>query len=218
MIDQLNLASQPFRNRTLPWTVAGIVACASLVALVLIVGAARQAQARADRVEADVRELRQRERDLTAKGEEVKQALTPEQRLVLDAAHEIVDRKNFSWSRLLADLEAVLPSTVRVARISVRDTRQVNGQTRAELELTVVGRTPADITRMIGEMARAGIFSADLLTQTPRTAKGEPGTEAALRIYYTPRRGDQLDTRPEQAQTPARVATTLNARGATETP
>ncbi len=215
MIDQLNLASQPFRNRTLPWTVAGTVAVASLVALVLIVGAARQAQARADRIEADVRELRLREQDLRTKGEAVAQSLTPEQRLVLDAAHEIVDRKNFSWTRLLADLESVLPTTVRVARISVRDTRQVNGQTRADLELTVVGRTPADITRLLGEMARTGIFSADLLTQTPRTAKGEPGVEAALRVYYTPRSGASV--RPAQ-ESPARVATTSDARGATETP
>ena len=214
MIDQLNLASQPFRNRTLPWTVAGAVACAALVALVLIVGAARQAQARADRVATDVRELSQREQDLRAKAQVVTESLTPEQRLVLNAAHEIVDRKNFSWSRLLADLEAALPPTIRVARISVRDTHQVNGQTRAELELTVVGRTPADITRMIGELAGTGIFSADLLTQTPRTAKGEPGTEATLRIYYTPR----SDASTEPDQSPARVAATGSERDTTGTP
>ena len=183
------------------------------MALVLIVGAARQAQTRADRVETDVRELRQREQDLRSKAQVVTESLTPEQRLVLDAAHEIVDRKNFSWSRLLADLEAALPATIRVARISVRDTRQVNGQTRAELELTVVGRTPADITRMIGEMARASIFSADLLTQTPRTAKGDPGTEATLRIYYTPRSGAS-----DAEQAPARVATAGSERDTTGTP
>ncbi|HYY43207.1 MAG TPA: hypothetical protein VE775_10785, partial [Pyrinomonadaceae bacterium] len=114
--------------------------------------------------------------------------------------------------------EGTLPATVRVARIAVRDTRQVNGQTRAELELTVVGRTPADITRMIGEMARAGIFSANLLTQQPRTAKGEPGVEATLRVYYTPSAGGPV--KPQADETPTRVATatTTNARGAGETP
>jgi outer membrane murein-binding lipoprotein Lpp len=218
VIDQLNLASQPFRNRTLPWTVAVTLSLASVLALILIISAGREAQARADRVETDVRELRQREHDLRAKVEAVNATLTPEQRLVLAAAHEIVDRKNFSWSRLLADLEGTLPATVRVARIAVRDTRQVNGQTRAELELTVVGRTPADITRMIGEMARAGIFSANLLTQQPRTAKGEPGVEATLRVYYTPSASGPV--KPQAEETPARVATatTTNARGAGETP
>jgi Tfp pilus assembly protein PilN len=175
VIDQLNLASQPFRNRTLPWTVAVTVACASVLALVFIISAGREAQARADRVEADVQELRQREQKIRTTAEAVESTLTPEQRLVLAAAHEIVDRKNFSWSRLLADLEATLPSGIRVARIAVRDTRQVNGQTRAE-----------------------------------------PGIEATLRVYYTPRGGALV--RPDADATPARVATTTNARGAGETP
>ncbi len=216
MFDQLNLASQPFRNRMLPWTVAVTVACASVLALLFIVSAGRQAQASADRVERDVVDLRQRQQALEKTAEAVTQSLTPEQRFVLNAAHEIVARKNFSWSRLLADLEASTPASVRVSRISVRDTRQVNGQTRAELELTVVGRTPTDITRLIGEMAGAGIFSAELLTQTPRTAKGEPGTEATLRVYYTPRPGASV--RPTDSTPPQHVAATTNTRPAPETP
>jgi hypothetical protein len=59
-------------------------------------------------------------------------------------------------------------------------------------------------------MARAGIFSADLLTQQPRTAKGEPGIEATLRVYYTPRPGAR--TKPEADAPPARVAATTNTR------
>ena len=219
MIGQLNLANQPFRNRALPWTVATVVAFASVLALVFIVGWAREAQARAARAEQDVQELRRQETDLRAKAQQVSQSLRPEQRMVLDAAHEIVDRKNFSWSRLLADLEASVPSSVRVARISVRDTQQTAGQTRANLELTVVGRTPADITRLIGELARTGVFSADLLSQSPRAAKGEPGTEATLRIYYTPRPGAPL--KPQTDATPTGVAVNSaqgEARAASETP
>lgn len=204
MIGQLNLASQPFRNRALPWTVATVVALTSVLALVLIVSWGRAAQARAAQADADVQQLRQQQQALQAKAQQVSQSLKPEQKLVLDAAHEIVDRKNFSWSRLLADLEATVPSSVRVARIAVRDTQQTGGQTRAELELTVVGKTPADITQLISDLARTGIFAADLLTQTPRTAKGEPGTEATLRVYYTPRPGASL--KPQADETPAGVA------------
>jgi Tfp pilus assembly protein PilN len=189
VIDQLNLASQPFRNRALPWTVAVTIACASLVMLVFIVSWGRQAQAQAARAERDVQELRQREAQVSAQAAAVTQSLTPEQRIVLAAAHEIVDRKNFSWSRLLADLEGSLPATVRVARINVRDVRQTGGQTSADLELTIVGRTPNDVTRMLGELARGGFTSAELLTQAPRAAKGEPGTEATLRVHYVQRQG-----------------------------
>jgi hypothetical protein len=38
---------------------------------------------------------------------------------------------------------------------------------------------------MMGEMAGSGIFSADLLTQTP-APKGEAGIEATLRVRYAP--------------------------------
>jgi len=199
----------------LPWTVAVVVASASIVALVLIVGASRQARAQADRVEHDVQDLRGREQALQQKADEVRNTLTPDQRFVLDAAHEIVDRKNFSWSRLLADLESTLSGNVRVARISVRDTHQVNGQTRAELELTVVGKTPTDITQMIGKMAGTGIFDAELLTQQPRAAKGEPGTEATLRVRYTPRTG--ASTKPEESASSARLANAQPAHDTTET-
>ena len=92
---------------------------------------------------------------------------------------------------------------MRVARISVRDTHQVNGQTQADLELTVVGKTPTDIVHMIGEMARTGIFDAELLTQQPRAAKGEPGTEATLRVRYTPRTG--ASAKPEESASSARL-------------
>jgi Tfp pilus assembly protein PilN len=219
VIGQLNLASQPFRNRALPWTVATVVAFASVLALVFIVGWGREAQARAARAEQDVQELRRQETDLRAKAQQVKDTLRPEQRMVLDAAHEIVDRKNFSWSRLLADLEATVPASVRVARISVRDTRQTGGQTQANLELTVVGKTPNDITRLIGELARTGVFSADLLSQSPRAAKGEPGTEATLRVYYTPRAGAP-PLKPQTDATPTGVAVNnaqRAARAASET-
>ena len=56
----------------------------------------------------------------------------------------LVDRKRFSWSRLFADLESALPGNVRVTRISVRDVAARGEQTLAELDLTVVSKTPDD--------------------------------------------------------------------------
>ena len=209
MITNLNLASRPFRNRTLPWAVATVVACASVVALALIISQARQTRAQADAVESSLRSLRAEAEALRAQAAEVKQSLSPDQLQALEAAHLLVDRKRFSWSRLLADLEASLPANIRVARINVRDVSQRGGQTVAVLELTVIGRTPADITGMVSEMDRAGIFAADLLTENPRTAKGESGTEATLSVRYTPRSG-----RPTKASATS-VASSAGSTAAT---
>ncbi|HEX8128024.1 MAG TPA: hypothetical protein VF527_02915 [Pyrinomonadaceae bacterium] len=179
MIENLNLASNPFRNRTLPWTVAAIVACVSVVALIFTVAQFRQTRDRVAVVERDVRGLRTEEASLRAKATAVTQSLTPEQLRTLEAAHGIIDRRNFSWSRLFADLEASLPQGVRVSRIAVRDVAHSGG---AELELAVVARSTTDITGMLGTMAQGRIFSADLLTEN----KSDKGIESTLRVRYTP--------------------------------
>jgi Tfp pilus assembly protein PilN len=185
VIENLNLASQPFRNRALPWTVAVVVALFSVVALGFTFSQWRTTHQRAASVEADVRAQRAEAEELRKQAGDINESLTDEQRRTLDAAHLIVDRKNFSWSRLFADLETTLPQNVRVSRITVRDINGSGGATRAELELAVVARTAQDVTSMMGEMAGSGIFSADLLTQTP-APKGEAGIEATLRVRYAP--------------------------------
>ncbi|HZH91731.1 MAG TPA: hypothetical protein VEX70_14085 [Pyrinomonadaceae bacterium] len=190
MIENLNLASDPFRNRTLPWTVAVVVACVSVATLIFTVAGFRQTRDRAAVVERDVRGLRTEEASLRAKATAVTQSLTPEQRRTLEAAHGIIDRRNFSWSRLFADLEAALPQGVRVSRIGVRDVAHSGG---AELELAVVARNTTDITGMLGTMAQGRVFSADLLTEN----KSDKGIESTLRVRYTP------GARPAPAETNA---------------
>ncbi len=58
MISRLNLASDPFRNRTLPWTVAAVVSLVSLVALVFILSEYRAESARAAAAERQVVAMR----------------------------------------------------------------------------------------------------------------------------------------------------------------
>jgi Tfp pilus assembly protein PilN len=185
VIENLNLASQPFRNRTLPWTIAVVVALVSVVALVFTLSQWRETRARSLVVERDVQGLHAESDQLRQQAGEINGQFTDEQRRTLDAAHLIVDRRNFSWSRLLADLETTLPQGVRVSRITVRDINGSGGRARAELELAVLARNAADVTNMIGGMAGSGIFSADLLTQS-QAPKGEAGIEATMRVRYTP--------------------------------
>src|SRR5947209_15390844 len=127
----LNLASQPFRNRALPWTIAGVIAVASLLALLYLISSSRETNRKAADVERDVDTERHQISDLEHRAEEIKQALTPEQRQTLQAAHVLVDRKRFSWARLFSDLESALPASVPIKRISVRNVGVQNGRTIA---------------------------------------------------------------------------------------
>lgn len=187
MIAKLNLASRPFRNRTLPWTAAVVVSAASLLALVYVFSEASRARAEADVAEQQTMRLRAEKAALEDRAKQITQEIPEEQRATLRAAHEIVDRKTFSWSQLFADLEASLPSSVRVSRINVRDVTQRGGLTRAELDMALVGRTPTDVTGMIAEMGRGGTFSAVPLTENQKSGKGESGYEWTLRVSYTQR-------------------------------
>lgn len=187
MSANLNLASQPFRNRALPWTIAGIITLASLLALVFLISRSAQTNKRTAEIEREVDTERQQISMLERRAEEVKRALTPEQFQTLQAAQSLVERKRFSWARLFADLEGSLPGSVRVKRISVRDVAVRGDRTVAELELAVVSKNPADATEMIMKMDRAGIFRAELVEQNLEKEGNASNTISTLRVFYQPR-------------------------------
>jgi Tfp pilus assembly protein PilN len=186
---KLNLASRPFNNRALPWMITAAVIFVSLVSLVFIVRATRLANAQANAVQNDINNLGLQEKALQQQAETVKNSLTSEQLQTLDAAHALVDRKHFSWSRLFADLESALPGAVRVKSIAVRRVVTRGDETLAELDLTVVAKTPAIVTDMIAEMDRAGVFHSELRTQNLQRGRGESGAEYELAVVYRPRAG-----------------------------
>ena len=189
MTTKLNLAAKPFSNRILPWAISAVTIFVALVALVFIVRATTQANSQAAAVQNDIRRLDQQAQALNKQNEAVKKSLTLEQQQTLNAAHVLVDRKGFSWSRLLADLESALPGNVRVTRISVRDVVTRGDQTVAQLDLTVVSKLPSTVTDMIGDMDRAGVFRAELRAQNLQKGRGADGTECELYVVYTPRAG-----------------------------
>jgi len=161
----------------------------SLISLVFIVRATREANAQANAVQKDINNLGRQEQALREQVETVKNSLTSEQLQTLDAAHALVDRKHFSWSRLFADMESALPGAVRVKSIAVRRVVTRGDETLAELDLTVVAKTPTVVTDMIADMDRAGIFHSELRAQNLQRGRGESGAEYELAVIYRPRAG-----------------------------
>lgn len=185
----LNLASKPFNNRALPWILTAAILFVSLVGLIVVIQLTTSTRRQAATLQAEVNKLKQEEQLLLGRADAVKQSLTQGQQQTLQAAHQLVDRKSFSWSRLLADLEGALPDNVRVSRISVRGVSTQGGQTVAELELAVFSKNPTTIVDMIKSMDHDGIFHADLVSQNLQKGRGEGGTEYELSVIYRPRPG-----------------------------
>jgi hypothetical protein len=161
----------------------------SLIGLLIVVQLTTSTRKQADLVQGQITQLKQREQVLLDAAKQVQQSFTPEQQQALPAAHELVDRKSFSWSRLLADLEATLPPNVRVSRIAVRDVTRAGGQTVAQLDLAVFATDPSTISAMMTEWQQGGVFQAELRNQNLQKGRGEKGTEYELAVIYRARAG-----------------------------
>lgn len=189
MNNSLNLASKPFSNRILPWALTALLLFVSLIGLVLVVRLTTTTRSEADRVQAEINQLKQQEQALLNVTNQVKNSLTTEQQQALPSAHQLVDRKGFSWSRLLADLEASLPDKVKVSRIAVREVNKQGDQTIAQLDLAVFAKDAATISDMISSMHQEGIFEAEIRNQNLQKGRGEAGTEYELFVIYRSRAG-----------------------------
>jgi hypothetical protein len=185
VITKLNLSSHPFRNRALPWTITAIVTIFSVASLIFIAKWTFDTNAKAQTAARDVAQLRQQAEGFKKQALALKTAFTPEQQRALKSAHELVGRKQFSWSRLLADLESALPGTVRVTRIAVKEVGTQDNRTVANLQLVVASKNPATVTQMIQDMEREGIFHPQLVSQN--AAKGEASQEYEMIVFYVPR-------------------------------
>jgi Tfp pilus assembly protein PilN len=185
----INLASKPFNNRLLPWLMTVILLFISIIGLLIVARFTFAANQQANAIQADIDKLKEQEKGILGEANKVRDSLTPEQLQALQGAHQLVDRKRFSWSRLLADLESSLPASVRVSRIAVRDVTAQSEQTVAELDLVVFAKSSTSITEMIADMDKAGIFQAELRAQNLQKGRGESGTEYELFVVYRPRAG-----------------------------
>ena len=184
MNNSLNLASKPFNNRIVPWALTALVLFVSLIGLVVVVRLTTNARREAGITEAKINELKQREHTLMEAARQVQNSFTPDQQQALPAAHALVDRKGFSWSRLLADLEASLPANIKVSRIAVRDVTRQAGLTVAQLDLAVFTENPSTLSDWIGNLHQEGTFEAELRNQQLQKGRGEAGTEYELSVIY----------------------------------
>ncbi len=189
MNNSINLASKPFSNRILPWAVTVIILFVSLIGLLIVVQLMTTTRRETALIAGQITQLKQREHNMLDAAQQVKQSFTPEQQQAIPAAHELVDRKAFSWSRLLADLESSLPPNVKVSRIAVRDVNRQGDQTVAQLDMAVFTKNPSTMSDMLNAWEGDGVFHAEIRTQNLAKGRGEAGTEYELAVIYRARAG-----------------------------
>ena len=201
MINKLNLASQPFRNRTLPYLISLLLLAFAVAGAVLSFADWRDAAQRNEIAKTEIADMKTQLQELNNKGSLVQQQLTPEQQSLLVAAHKLVANKSFAWSRLFADLESSLPGSVSVSRIAVQNVFNDGDKTKAELEFAVLSRDYQSVMTMIENMNNSGVFQAELRGQDLQKTDTITYTEYTLRLIYTPRSGYSPALPSDVAQT-----------------
>lgn len=187
MIQKLNLSSFPFRNRILPWLLSLSLFALSAIGFAYFYNDYRNTKALDEVVKSGTTTMEEDLKRLKEDGEKVQQSLTLEQKQTLVAAHKLVARKDFSWSRLFSDVESLLPSGVSVSRINVQDVYKDSFGTKADLEFSVLSRDSQSVINMIDNMNASGTFQAELRGQDLQKGETITYTEFNLRLIYSPR-------------------------------
>jgi Tfp pilus assembly protein PilN len=189
VITKINLASKPFRNRTLPYLISLLLLAVAVAGAVVCFAQWRYIQAQNELAKADIELMETELQDLKGKGEQVQQQLSPDQRTLLIAANKLVANKTFGWSRLFADLEGQLPGSVSVSRISVENVYKDGNRIKAELDFAVLSYNYQAVMTMIDSMNSSGVFRAELRGQDLQKTEAAVYSEYTLHLIYTPTSG-----------------------------
>lgn len=173
----------------MPYLIAASVVVIALIGAVIGIAEYRKASATNVLVENDIDDMVRQLRILDERKDEVRQSLTPAQQQLMVAAHTLVAHKDFSWSRLLSDLETVLPGSVSASRINVESVYREGEQLRAELDFAVLARDYQGVLEMIRRMNESGIFRASLRGQDRQQSERFTYSEFTLKLVYFPRAG-----------------------------
>ncbi len=193
----VNLARAPFRNRRLFWlTILALFGVSSYFGLSAIEEKVRLESQLVSQEEA-LRHLAPQpaktDKKTDAKGPQPTLTITADKNRELLAANELIERRAFSWSQLLNDIEHHIPANVRVLRIAVNKVKAKGQNTvtgaksddrSVALTMEVIGKSTTDVTKMITDFERTGVF-----TVNPREKKVIEGTEEVLftlEVEYTP--------------------------------
>jgi Tfp pilus assembly protein PilN len=176
----INLASRPFRNERLPKV---LLMSASLLVFTLTVvhgfAAVRLLPGNTSKLSQEVNALEEEGRKLREEGTRLRSAKPdPADAARWAVLKDLVDRKVFSWTRLLAILEESLPKGVRLVTVSPRVSK---GQFNLNVE--AIARTSEDGYELIRVLEERPEFSA--VIPSSRTEK-EGGVSFMYGMKYNP--------------------------------
>jgi hypothetical protein len=149
--------------------------------------------AKADRISMNIKDLQgqvemaklERER---RSHEQKPPEVTDQDRIELASARQLLERKSFSWNRVIAQIEHYIPKDARVFALKVDEIANLGQDDVANIEIKVIGKTPSQMTEMMEMLEKSGGLFA--IRQSNQDAPDDSGeVPFTLNLIYSPSRG-----------------------------
>ena len=181
----INLASQPFR-RDRPMIFASVVLSALLAVLLVVqvslaiwdYNQSKETRAQLDKLESQLAAMRAQEAKLVAVRQQPENAVVLERSLFLNT---LIYHKAISWTRILADLERILPYDVRL--ISIRP--WLNSEHRVILDMNVGSEKPESLLKFLLRLEASELFGATTVSNRLPPSQNEPLHRYRINVNYS---------------------------------
>lgn len=118
-----------------------------------------------------------------------KTVLTEQQAIQLASARQLINKKLFSWNRMIGDIEEYVPKKTRIMSIRVDEIGGAGQEVVASIRVKALGVTPAEMTEMMTNLEKSG--GRFIVGETGQDATVESGeTPFTLNLIYKPFTGD----------------------------
>jgi type IV pilus assembly protein PilN len=181
----INLASEPFRRKRATVVITSICAVALLalagVQTYLILAERERASENRGAVAALTQQLNTVNREQAAVDATLRQpenAAVLEQSILLNA---LIERKSISWSRLLSDIEGVLPNGARLVQIRLP---QINSRNEVTLDMEVGTQQEMSAIDFTTKLQESPLFGPATLLRSDPPSQTDPLYRYRLTVSY----------------------------------
>jgi type IV pilus assembly protein PilN len=180
----INLSSQPFRRDRPMLVGSGILAILLIGLLGALVSLAMMDRGQRADLRREIAQLQTQLTKVTAEQAKVDAVIRkPENAAVLDQTfffNSLLYRKGISWTRLLADLEKVMPHNVQLAQVRP----SVNSRNQITLDMTVAAETPEPIIDLVKSLEGSRVFALPSLRSSAPPNQNEKLYRYRVSVNY----------------------------------
>jgi len=181
----INLASEPFRRDRpvlvaagVAMTLLAVVLCGLLYLIAVDRAHSGETRARVNRLNQELTAISTEQARLDATLRQPANASILERSLLLNT---LVERKSVSWTRIFADLEAVMPPNVRLIQVRLP---QIDSRNQVLLDMVVGSQSPEPVITFLKQLQASPRSGPATVHNSAPTTDNEPLYRYRVSVNY----------------------------------